>query len=206
MWTIFQDKFNHILPMSISQVFVNTCNIKLLNCKNVVDYTSCYQIAFNRLLSLIIKKSWISKKSIEIALQRSFLWHLGKSYMALVLAIKTTWTDETIDLSNTILRIICHAKINKRNEKDSMENLSKVVLATRTSQAPKKTYTTQECIDRGIKTHFFDWCLVKHSEFWARYLLRQMRTRGLNQSLKKATTPVESELKKTLASLKIESW
>lgn len=49
-----------------------------------------------------------------------------------------------IDLSNTILYIIY---LNKRNEKALMENFNKVVLATRTPQILRKTYTTKEFIN-----------------------------------------------------------
>ena len=78
MWTILQDKFHHISPMSISRVFVDACNVKLLDCKDVVDYKSRYQIAFDKFLSLITEESWISRKSIEMALQGSLLRHLER--------------------------------------------------------------------------------------------------------------------------------
>ncbi len=68
MWTILQDRFHHILPMSVNQMFVDACNVKLSDCKDVVDYTSRYQIAFDKLLSLITEESWMSRKSIQMAL------------------------------------------------------------------------------------------------------------------------------------------
>ena len=132
MWTILQDGFHHISPMSVSRMFVDACNVKLSGCKDVVNYTSRYQITFDKLFSPITEESWMSRKNIEMALKGSFLRHIEKGYSALVSAIKTTWTDETTDLSDTILRITCHAEVNKGNEEDSTENPSKVVLATRT--------------------------------------------------------------------------
>ena len=150
--------------MSISQVFVDALNVKPSDCKDVVDYTSRSLIAFDKLLSLISEESWMSRKSIEMAIQGGLLRHLGKGYSALVSAIETTCTNKTTDLSHTILRIIRHTEINKGNKEDSTENPSKVVLATRTPQAPRRTCTTQECIDRGITTHFPDRCWVKHPE------------------------------------------
>lgn len=203
MWIILQDRFHHISPMSISRVFVVACNIKLSDCKNIIDYTSRYQIAFDKLLSLINEESWMSKKSIEMTLQGSLLQHLGKGYSALVSAIETMWTEETTDLSDTILRIIRHAEINKGNEEDTAENASKV-LATRTPQAPRETCTTQECIDRGITTHFPDRCWVKHPELRAKYSLCHMKTRGSNCSLRKVT-PAEPEQRETPAAPEIES-
>lgn len=190
--------------MSVSRVFVNACNVKLSDCKDVVDYTSRYQIAFDKLLSVINEESWMSRKSIEMTLQGSLLRYLGKGYSALVSAIETTWTEETTDLSDTILRIIRHAEINKENEEDMAENASKV-LATRTLQAPRRTCTTQEYIDRGITTRFPDQCWVKHPELQAKYSLCQMRTKGSNRSLRKAATPAKLEQRETLAVPEIES-
>lgn len=39
--------------MSVTRVFVDACNIKLSDCKDIVDYTNRYQIAFNNILSLV---------------------------------------------------------------------------------------------------------------------------------------------------------
>lgn len=185
MWAILEERFHHISPMSVSRVFVDACNVKLSDCKDIVDYTSRYQVAFDKLLSLINEESWISRKSVEMILQGSLLRHLGKGYSALVSAIETTWTDETTNLSDTILRIIGHAEINKWNEEDTAENSNKV-LAVKTPQAPRGTCTTQECIDRGSTAHFVDRCWVLHPELRPKYPLRSMRTRGSNRSLKKA--------------------
>lgn len=57
MWVILEERFQHISPISGSRVFVDSCNIKLSDCKDVVDYTSCYQVAFNKLFSLINEES-----------------------------------------------------------------------------------------------------------------------------------------------------
>lgn len=70
IWIIIKDRFQHILPMSINSIFSDTYNVKLSDCKDVVDYTRHYQIAFDKILSLINnnKDSWISMKIIEITL------------------------------------------------------------------------------------------------------------------------------------------
>ena len=92
MWTILENRFQHISPMSIICIFSDACNVRLSDCKDVVDYTSHYQLAFDKILSLINdnEDSWISKKTIEITLQENLLRHHGKDYSALVLAIETT--------------------------------------------------------------------------------------------------------------------
>lgn len=94
--------------MSVSRVFVNICNIKFSDYKDVINYTNGYQIIFNKLFNSIIEESWISRKSIEIALQGNFLRHLRKSYLTFISAIKTTYTNEATELFDTILHIICY--------------------------------------------------------------------------------------------------
>ena len=97
----------------------------------------------------------MSKKTIEMTLQGSLLHHLGKDYAALVSAIETNKKDETIDLADTILRVIRHAEINKGNNKD---NANVKVLAANIHRAPKGTCTTKKCVERGVTTHYTNQC------------------------------------------------
>ena len=75
--------------MSVTRIFLNAYTVGLLKCKDIINYISQYQIAFNKLLSLLNNNFWMSKKTIEMILQGSLLCHLGKDYSALVLAIET---------------------------------------------------------------------------------------------------------------------
>lgn len=113
MWTFLENRFQHISPMSVTRIFCEACNIKLSDCKDVMDYTGRYQVAFDKIQSLITKDSWMSKRTVEMALQGSLLRHLGRDYSALAPAIETVWRDETTDLGDTILRVIRHAEITK---------------------------------------------------------------------------------------------
>lgn len=88
IWTILEKKFQHIFPMSITIIFLDVCTMKLLDCNNVIDYTSRYQITFDKLFSFFNTKLWMSKKTIKMTLQRSLLYHLKKNYIALVSAIE----------------------------------------------------------------------------------------------------------------------
>ena len=121
MWIILENRFQHISPISVTRIFLDACTVKLSDCNDVIDYTSRYQIAFDKLLSLLNTESWMSKKTIKMTLQRSLLCHLGRDYAALVSAIETNWKDETTDLADTILRVIRHAEINKGNDKNNTD-------------------------------------------------------------------------------------
>ena len=145
MWTILEDCFQYIYLMSVIYIFSDACNVKLLDSKDVVNYTSRYQIAFDKILGLINENedSWISKKTIEMTFQGNLIRHLGKDYSALVLVIETTCKEETTDLADTILRIIRHSEINKRNEKNTADNVNALVVGAQQEQAPQRTYTNQ---------------------------------------------------------------
>ncbi len=106
----------NISPMSLTRTFAEALNTKLSDCKDVVEYTSRYQIAFDKILSFLNDDSWMSKKTVEMTLQGSLLRHFGKDYSALVSAIETTWTGKTTDLQDTIFWVIWHAEINKNND------------------------------------------------------------------------------------------
>lgn len=145
MWTFLENKFQHISRMSIMRIFREACNIKFSDCKDVMDYTGCYQAAFDKIQSLITKGLWISKKTIQIALQRSLFRHLEKDYSVLVSAIETVWKNKTTNLSDTILRVTRYTKINKGNKEDSIPNAK--ILAVNIYRVPKRTCITKKCVE-----------------------------------------------------------
>lgn len=146
--------------MSVIRVFSDAYTIKLSECKDVLEYTSRYQIAFDKITSLITKNGWMSRKTIEMALQSNLLQHLSKDYSALVSAIETEWKEETINLSDMILRVIRHTGINKGNANNMAGNTK--VLATVTQRASKGTWTTPERVERRVTTHYNSWCWIKN--------------------------------------------
>lgn len=147
----------------------------------------------------------MSRKSIEMSLQENLLEHLGKSYLSFVLTVKVMLINGTTNLLDTILHLIHQAEINKRNEEDIPESPGKVLI-TRSLQAPRETYTSQECMTREITTHFLSQCLIELPELWTKFTLCHIKMHGLNQSLKKAATSAQLKQKETLTTLEIESW
>lgn len=90
MWAILENKFHYICFISISQVYEDICNITLFEYKDIINYINCYKIVFDKLLSLINKKSWMFKKIIEKILQKNFLQYLKKNYFAFLSVIIIT--------------------------------------------------------------------------------------------------------------------
>lgn len=68
IWIFLEDKFQYISSMSMTHIFANALTTKLLNRKNIIEYISWYQIAFDKILSLLNKDSSMSKKTIKMNL------------------------------------------------------------------------------------------------------------------------------------------
>lgn len=149
----------------------------------------------------------MSKKTVEMALQESLLWYLGKNYSTLVSAIETVWKDKTINLSDTILRVTCYAEIDKGNEEDSVPNAK--VLTANIYRVPKGTCIMKECVERRITTHYTNCCWVLHPKLRAKYSFCQMRLRRSNQNLKKTSNTPNASIDNATSgenTPKIASW
>lgn len=59
--------------MSVTRMLVDAVNMKLSDYKDIAEYTSRYQIAFDKIVSLLNEDLWMSKRTIEMALQDSLL-------------------------------------------------------------------------------------------------------------------------------------
>lgn len=59
-----------------------------------------------------------------MTLQGKLFRHLDKDSSLPVSTIKTVWIEDMRDLVDTILKVIRHAKINKRNNKNTAKNVN----------------------------------------------------------------------------------
>ena len=50
---LLKDKFSHIFSLSVTHTFADTLHSKFLACKNIMEYIACYQIVFDKFLSLL---------------------------------------------------------------------------------------------------------------------------------------------------------
>lgn len=181
-WNILQERFQHINPMSISRLIYEATTKKLSEFKDVHEYTSSYQAAFDKVVGLLTETSHYTRKSTEMYFQATMLMNIGSECSALVSAIQKDWKDETTNLAETVLQIIRHFEFMEGTEKD------KSVLQTSTSRptpaAPKGSCKNPECIEKGLTTHYTDRCWIKHPELRQKYALGRMRTRGSQRNLK----------------------
>ena len=88
MWTILEDRLQHISPMSIVAGLTDGCLQILLEFKNVIDYTSSYQQTLDKVASLTKERSHMHAQTAEMMLQANMFQNLGSKYSALVSAIQ----------------------------------------------------------------------------------------------------------------------
>lgn len=132
--------------MGLSRILHTASRKKMSDFKDVVEYTSSYQAAFDKITSLLKEDSNLIIKSAEMLLQGAMLMNISEEYTSLISTIKTVWTDATTNLSNTILQIIRHSEIMKGHAKE------KVLLTSGIHRAPKGSCTNPECVEKGLTT------------------------------------------------------
>lgn len=211
MWTILKDRFQHISTMSIVASLTNGCVRKLSEFKNVVDYTSNYQLRLDKVASLTKEGFHMHVQMAEMMLQANMLRNLGSEYSALVSAIQTEWKEENTNLSDTIFRVIRYEKFIKQTAAGEDKSQEAKTLLIGVHRAPKGTCTTPECVERGLTTHYNNRCWVKNPKLRAKYAFWQMKPQGSNQNFRKANAPAAKQAGSAatpapLSHLKLESW
>ena len=199
MWEALKERFQHVSPISTPRKILETAKIKLSDCKDIHEYTSAYQAAYDHICSLTTANSDLTTKGAGMILQAALLLNMGKEYAGIVSTIESEWKNGTTDLERTILRLVKYEAIRKGNA-TAIAELSKATLLLSSSnssqsgglRAPIGTCTNPECIEEGITSHFTDHCFLKHPELRPRtkYTLRQMKPRGSKTNLRsKNSTP-----------------
>lgn len=202
MWTVLKDRFQRVSSMSTSRKLLETAKTKLLDCKDIHNYTSVYQAAYDHICGQTTSESDLTTKGASIFL------NMGNEYAGIVSTVESEWKNGTTDLERTILRLVKYEAIRKGNDA-AVEESIKVTARLSSShsskpeslRASKATCTNPECIKKGITSHFTDHCFLKHSELRRpRYTLQQMRPKGSKANLRSensipptATTPAAVE-------------
>ncbi len=74
--------------MSTSRLIHDATTKKLADFKDVHEYTSSYQAAFDKVVGLLTDSSHYTRKSTEMYFQATMLMNIGTEYSALVSAIQ----------------------------------------------------------------------------------------------------------------------
>ena len=183
-WKALQERFQHINPMSTSRLIYEATTKKLSDFKDVHEYTSSYQAAFDKVVGLLTETSHNTQQSTEMYFQATMLMNIGSEYSALVSAIQRDWKDETTNLAEAILQIIRHFKFMEGTEKHKSVLQTSTPSSKPAPAAPKGSCKNPECIEKGLTTHHTDRCWIKHPELRQKYALGRMRTCGSQRNLK----------------------
>lgn len=196
MWETLKTRFQDSSPMSISRLILDTTKVQLSECTDIHDYCGKYQEAYDTTCSLIGGQCELTAKGAEMLLQAGLLTGMGDENSNVVSMMKLEWKEEETDLASSILRLMRFSDIKKENAKPANKASSSVLLTASHSnpgshRAPPGTCTNQQCIDKGVTTHYAERCFLKYPELRAKYPLRGMRPRGSRTNLRKDTTPTQ---------------
>lgn len=117
--------------------------------ENIFDYTSNYQPTYDKVVSLLRKRSHINIEIIELLLQANMICNLVPKYSRLVSLIQSKYKKKITNLANTILKIIRYEEIFKKAN-------SKVLLISQ--QTLKSRYITPEYIAQNATSYYPDCC------------------------------------------------
>lgn len=141
----------HINLISTSCFIYETITKNLSNFKNVHKYMSHYQVSFNKFLSLLIKTSSYTKKSIQMYFQATIFMNIWISYLAIVSAIQKNLKNKTPNMVEVVLQIIRYLEFREENKKVN-NALQRSSSTTTTNCTPKDTYINPECIVKRLTT------------------------------------------------------
>ena len=92
--------------MSTFQLIYEATTKRLSDFKNIHEYTSHYQAAFDKVVSLLIETFSYTQQSTEMYFQAKILINIRTEYLALASVIQKNWKDEIINQAKTVLQII----------------------------------------------------------------------------------------------------
>lgn len=152
MWNALEIRFQYILLIGVSYILYTAFAKKISDFKDVVEYTSSYQAAFNKITSFLKDNLNLTIKSSKMLLQGAILINISKEYTSLISIIETKWTNAITNLSNTVLQIIRHSKIMKGHAKE------KVLLMSGIYRVPKQSCINLKFVKKGLTIHYTNQC------------------------------------------------
>lgn len=207
MWEGLKAKFQHISPMTISRLLLDTTRIQLSECSNMHEYGSKYQEAYDAICNMIPGDCELSAKGAATILQAGLLTGMGDEYSSLVSSMGSEWVSGKTDLTSSILRLTRFAEIRKENAKTGGPAQASALLTaqpapkTGGNRAPPGTCTFPDCIKKALTTDYPDRCFLKfpelRSELRAKCTLQQMKPKGSNPNLRKNDPNTEDKVRES---------
>lgn len=162
--------------MSISRSIYNATIKKLTYFQDVHEYTSSYQVIFDKVVGLLTDNSYYIYKNTEMYFQTTMLINIEIKYSVLVSAIQKSWKNKTINLIEIGLQIIRYFKFMERNKKSNKVVFQTSILIPSSRSRPfpvisKKLCKNQEYIDKGLIIFQTDCYYIKHLELRQKYVL-----------------------------------
>lgn len=173
IWTTLKDCFQYVFSISTSRILLKMAKNKLLDQKNIYEYTSTYQAAYDQICDLTTENLDLFTKKASILLQAAILFNMGNEYTEIISIIKSEQKNVIIDLESTIFWLVKYEIIGKENEATSTEQCVKTVILLfltkpaklENFQALKRSCTNLECVQKNINgSHYTNYCFLKYPE------------------------------------------
>lgn len=166
-WKTLQERFQYINLINTSCFIYKVTTKKLLDFKDVHKYTSSYQVVFDKVISLLTKKSYYIWNSIKTYFQITMLMNISPEYSALVSTIQINLKEETTNLVEVVLQIIKQFKFIESTEKGKLVlqiSTFRLILAIL-----KGSYKNLKCIEKGLITCYTNQYQIKHPKLRQKY-------------------------------------
>ncbi len=169
---------------------METMKLRLSDCKDIHEYCSKYQEAFDTVCGLVSTDTEISAKAAEVLLKAGLLTGMENEYSSIVSVMETEWKMGTTNIAESAKKLVCFAEIKKENDqapRPSDTPKQSALLISKPSKLSNRalpgTYTNPDCIKKGNTQQYTDRCFLKYPELRPKHLLHQMRTKGSKQNL-----------------------
>lgn len=129
----------------MSRLIYNTISKKLADFKEVHQYTSSDQAAYDKIIGLLTNSSHYTWKIIKMYFQATMLINIRTKYSALVSAIQKNRKDETINLTESVLEIIKHFEFIKESKKSNKVIFQSSTLGLSARSKPSPTIFKRLC-------------------------------------------------------------
>ncbi len=176
--------------MSISRLIMEIMKLRLSDCKDIHEYCSKYQEAFDTMCGFIPTDTEIHAKAAEVLLQAGIFTGMENKYSSIVSMMETEWKIDTTNIVESAKKLVRFAEIRKENDQAPRSSDTPKQSALLTSKPPKPsnrappgTCTNPDFIKKRNIQHYTDCCFLKYPALRPKHSLYQMRTKGSKQNL-----------------------
>ena len=117
MWTVLQERFQDLSPMSVTDVLFKLSRRAMTEYKDATEYCAAYEGALNKVSGMLSANSDLTVKGAETIIQGFMLANVGETYAPLIAQIRRDWKSDHSDLAEVSRAITSYAGHMKEKSK-----------------------------------------------------------------------------------------